>query len=198
MRAIGVRAIALCACAAAAGLLSGCVRPVSLSYTAPAGAVMASRPRIGSVVVADERGRPPHVVGAVMGPDGKPLKVLAVDPDTAKILGDIVYRALSARNELTPDGSGPYELQVEILALDGQQWAERQAEVDLVLRLVDRRTRREVYETRAYAEWRGDSYLAEDNQFLGSPAALAQTEAQALASALDRALDRTGFQIAMK
>jgi len=70
--------------------------------------------------------------------------------------------------------------------------------VDLVFRLVDRRTGREVYNTRAYAERRGDNYLAEDNQFLGSPASLAKMQARALAAAIDRTLDRTGFAMAMK
>lgn len=198
-----MRAIMICLCVAG---LAGCVRPVSLAYTPPAYPVMADRPLIGRILVADERGRTPAFVGAVMAPDGKPLKTLAVDPDAAHVVVEAFRRALAARNEFTRDGSGPYELQVEILTLDGQQWATRQAEVDLALRLVDRRTGREVYDTRAYAERRSgnypsnylSNYLAEDNQFLGSPWALARVEARTLASAIDRALDRTGFVLAMR
>ena len=193
-----MRSAQMSSCVAALALLSGCVRPVSLPYMPPPHPTTAAQPLIGAVVVIDERTGAPGMVGAVMGPDGKRLKTLAVAPDAANAVEDVLHKALLARNEITPDGSGPYALQVQILALDGQQWADRQAEVDLVLRLLNRRTGREVYVTRAYAERRGDNYLAEDNQFLGSPAALARVEAQTLASAIDRALDRTGFAVALK
>ena len=182
---------------AAVTVLAGCVRPVSLHYLAPQQNMVATRPLIGTVTVVDERGGAPAEIGAVMGPDGKPLKTLVVSHDIANVVGDIARHALFARNELTPNGSGPYELRIELLGLDAQQWADRQAQVDIVVSVVDRRTGRRVFVTRTYAEQRGDNYLAEDNQFLGSPAALSRDESETLARAIDSVLDHAALVIAM-
>lgn len=106
--------------------------------------------------------------------------------------------ALAARGELAPAGAGRYDLDVTILGLNAEQWAERQGHADLLVRLVDRTTGREAYSARTYTESRGDNYLAVDNFVFGSPSALGRVASSALDRAIDDTLDRSGFVLALR
>ncbi len=85
-----------------------------------------------------------------------------------------------------------------LLQLNAEQDAERQGEADMVVRLVDRATGREVYSTRTYAESRGDNYLAVDNDVFGSPAALTRVANAVLDRAITETVDKPGFRTALR
>ena len=184
---------------AAALLAAGCASRADLSYTPTRPLLAAPHPVIATVRVVDRRWvADPDYAGAVMGSYGRPFRRL----ETPKPLADEVARAfrnaLAARGDLAPAGLGRYDLDVTILHLDAEQWAERQGRADLLVRLVERATGRVVYSDRTYAESRGYNYLAIDNFELGSPAALDRVADAVLSRSIDRALGTIGFAVALR
>lgn len=155
-------------------------------------------PEIAQVVVIDARDVPDRYVGAVMGMNGKPLKTLRSPMPVAEAVAAAFRRALAARGEMAPPPAGRYDLDVMLLQLNAEQDAERQGEADMVVRLVDRATGREVYSTRTYAESRGDNYLAVDNDVFGSPAALTRVANAVLDRAITETVEKPGFRTALR
>jgi hypothetical protein len=176
--------------------VAGCQRAVELGYAAPPG-VLAEKLSIGQVAVLDERSIPPDKAGAVMGIDGRPLKVLTVAPDMADAVRRAFIAALAARHALAADpAQARYDLQVRLVELQGLQFVDRQAQVDIVVQLVDRANGREVYTGRIFAEQRGDDFLMLDYQFSAPPSALGVITERTLDEAIDHALDRAGLALA--
>ena len=99
---------------------------------------------------------------------------------------------------MAPPPKGRFDLEVQLLQLNAEQDAERQGEVDMVVRLVDRATGREVYSTRTYAESQGDNFLAIDNDLLGSPTALTRVANAVLNRAINETVDQSGFRTALR
>jgi hypothetical protein len=182
-------------------LLVACSTQAALTYAPRSSATAASgRPAVANIFVADERGffvdeRGQRVqdYAAVMGPDGRPLKRVASPTSVADDVAHAFRTALAARGELARTGRGRFDLHIAIVELAAEQYAERQGAVDLIVRLIDRKTGREAYSTRVYVESRGHNYLAEDNQFLGSPSALNRVASSDLDQAINEVLDRPGF-----
>jgi hypothetical protein len=175
-------------------LLAACTVHDPLTYAPPpTQTVVPHHPTIGDIIVADERGLPMQDYGAVMGPDGRPLKRVASPTSVADDVARAFRTALAARGELAAPGRGRFELHVAIVELGAEQYAERQGAVDLIIRLINRGNGREVYSTRVYAESRGHNFLAEDNQLLGSPSALSRVASSVLDQAVNQVLDRPGF-----
>jgi len=138
-------------------------------------------------------------VGAVMATDGRPQYLLTVAPDTASVVQRAFHDALAARGALAADPArARYDLAVRVIELHGLQYVTRQAEVDFVVQLVDRRTGREAYTGRIYAERRADDFLTLRYQLLGSPTALGAVTGETLTDAIDRALDRAGLALAAR
>lgn len=173
---------------------AGCATQTDLAPDA----VRAATPLIAEVRVLDHRAQWPKQLATVDGPDGKPLKYAFVLPSVADGVNDAVRAALSARNELAPPGEGRYDMEVTIVDLAAEQVVERQAQADLLIRVVDRRTHRTAYSTRVATDLRGGNYLAQDNALFGDTAPLAQDARAALANAIDRTLDRGGFLLALR
>jgi hypothetical protein len=191
MRGLTLGLLALCA--------GGCVRPVDLAYAPTETPARAPYAAIGRVVVEDQRDTAANKVGMVMAPDGKALRVLTVSPDAATVVRDAFRAALAARGALAADGApARYDVFVTLLDLRGEQWAVRQAAVDMIVRVRDRVTGRAVYTTRATADLRGDRYVRLDDGFFGYAPPLAGVESATLSRAIDRVLDRTGFFVALR
>jgi len=179
-------------------VLAGCQRPIDLTYQPPAQPVRDPL-GIGRVIVTDERGPTADTVGAVMATDGKPQYLLTVAPDTASVVQRAFHDALAARGALAADPArARYDLAVRVIELHGLQYVTRQAEVDFVIQLIDRRNGREVYTGRVYTEQRADDYMTLRSQLLGSPTALAAVTGQTLSAAIDRALDHDGLALAAR
>lgn len=177
-------------------LLAACTTQEALTYAPPSSASAAhGRPAIADLFVADERGMPMQDYAAVMGPDGRPLKRVASPTSVANDVAHAFRTALAARGELAPPGRGRFDLYIAVVELAAEQYAERQGAVDLIIRLVDRKTGHEAYSTRIYVESRGHNFLAEDNQFLGSPSALNRVASSDLDQAINEVLDRPGFTL---
>ncbi len=181
-----------------AGLAAGCTARSDLAYAPPASPPGFADPVVAEVHVVDQRGVAPRSVGAVMGIDGTPLKRLETDQPTAEVVARAFGEALAARGDLAPPGGGRFDLYVTILALGGEQWAERHGEADLQVRLVDRETGREVWSARTGVLSRGDNYLAVDNFEFGSPAALGKVTDGVLNRAINDTLGQGGFALALR
>jgi hypothetical protein len=177
---------------------AGCVAPAELTYEQRPQAAVVPLPEIAQVVVIDARDVPDRYVGAVMGMNGKPLKTLRSPMPVAEAVAAAFRRALATRGDMAPPPAGRYDLEVMLLQLNAEQDAERQGEADMVVRLVDRATGREVYSTRTYAESRGDNYLAVDNDVFGSPAALTRVANAVLDRAITETVDKPGFRTALR
>jgi hypothetical protein len=219
-RPVSPRGVIRAAALAPLLMAAACAAPATLAYQAPATVNRSWTSPIAGVVVVDERGVPDAFIGAVMGPDGKPLKRLItatpVGDEVAGAFGD----ALVARGAMQPppgsatgsDAStaaaptpvlpsverAPFELHVMLLQINAEQNAERQGGVDMVIRLVERTSGREVYSRRIYLESRGTNYLAVDSGVFGSPAALNRIANGLLSQAIDTTLDSAGFRRALR
>ena len=177
-------------------LLAACTTREALTYAPPPSASAAhGPPAIADIFVADERGLPMQDYAAVMGPDGRPLKRVESPTSVANDVARAFRTALAARGELALPGHGRFDLRITIVEFVAEQYAVRQGAVDLIIRLIDRKTGREAYSTRLYAESRGHNFLAEDNQFLGSPSALNRVASADLDRAVNEVLDRPGFTL---
>ena len=194
-----MRIVTLLLAPALALTAAACTSRADLAYAPPATRPALAHPVIAAVHVADERGAAdPRNAGAVIGSDGKPLKRLETPGTVADAVAQAFHDALALRGDLAPAGRGRYDLDVSILALSGEQWAERRGAADLLVRLIDRTTGREAYSARTGDESWGDNFLAMDNFELGSPAELSRVADAALNRAINFSLDRTGFLLALR
>jgi hypothetical protein len=180
-------------------LCAGCADgQADLRYAAPPAPIQAPLPLVADVRVDDRRVGDPALLATVAGFDDLPLKREYAAPSVAEATAAAFRSALAARGALAPPGDGLYDLDVTLLQLGAEQHAVRQASVDMLLALVDRRNGRVAWSTRVYAEERGDDWLAYDNLLFGSPEALGALANLVLDRAIDRSLDRSGFILALR
>ncbi len=176
-------------------LLTACSQQVVLNYM-PSSLPFHIRARstIAQVSVRDQRNEPdPTWIGAIRGGYGNPLKVLHLSQPLAVTVGDAFRNALRARGLLAVDNQAPYDVSVSIVKFESTQMVRREAEVDLVIDVIDRATGGSNYHDEVTVDLVTGSILAIDTGILASPSDLQVVAQNALNQAIDQLLEKPGF-----
>ncbi|MXP64238.1 hypothetical protein E0493_12875 [Roseomonas sp. M0104] len=176
----------------------------SLPYTpasAPAAPAMA-RPVVLVTQVTDRRadGREdPNWIGTIRGGFGNPIKRLEAPVPLAEVVRKAFADALLARGLLAPDAStARYHLAVEILALNADQLARREATAEFRVTLRPASGGAPVLMDQERANRVGGSVITLSAGVFGSIDELRQIAQQAMSEAIDRLLDKPSFAAALR
>lgn len=170
-------------------------RVVELTYAVPASAVP-GEPSIALGDVTDGREHDRTWLGAIRGGFGNPLKVLHTQGPVSDVVGAAVRDGLAARNLGAGDGAR-YRLNVHVVQFDCNQYARREAHIELQLRLVDAATGALVHEQSADVDQVEGSVLSLATGIFASPEQLRALANAVLQSAVDQALDNADFRAAL-
>jgi len=167
---------------------------VALTYAAPANA-QAGEPSVALGAITDGREHAVNWLGAIRGGYGNPLKVLVTEGPVADAVGESVGAGLAARNLATADGAR-FRLDVHIVQFDCNQYARKEAHIELTARLFDTATGAVVYERNTRVDRVEGSVLSLRTGIFASHEELRALANAALQEAVDSALDEPGLRAA--
>lgn len=168
---------------------------VQLTYAAPAG-VTPGEPSIALGDVTDGREHERTWLGAIRWGFGNAAKVLHTQVPVSDVVGAAVRDGLAARN-LTAGQAPRYRLNVHVAQFDCNQYARREAHIQLQLRLVDAVSGALVHEHNVNVEQVEGSMLNLGTGMFASPEQLRALANTVLQSAVDQALDNAEFRAAL-
>lgn len=168
---------------------------VELSYVAPAD-VRQGEPSFVLGAVTDGREHGPNWLGAIRGGYGNPLKVLLTDGPVSQAVAAAVRDGLGARNLVAGDGAR-FRLDVHVVQFDCNQYARKEAHIELALRLIDQATDAAAYEHNTRVDRVEGSVLSLRTGIFASTEELRALANAALQEAVDRALDDPGLIAAL-
>jgi uncharacterized lipoprotein YajG len=190
------RATALLCCI----VLGACgTTSVGLKYAPPATvskAASSAKPVLVGTFT-DSRGEPANWLGAIRGGFGNPLKNLESDKPVSEIVGAAFVDALRARGVVVDQGPTTARLTGTIKQLDCNQYARREANAELEVRVVA--AGGEVRFTKTYSTTRVDgSLLTLSTGVFASVEDLRVTLEATLREVVDKALDDTELRAALQ
>jgi hypothetical protein len=171
---------------------------VGLAYKAEAGArpVVAPSARVAVGDFADNRHEPSHWIGAIRGGYGNPLKTLETDKSVSELVKDAFRQALTARGLYSDDGQ--FVLSGWIDKLDGDQYARKEATVQLHVAIIDRQTHREILNRPASSNQIEGSLVTMKAGIFGSVDELQSLIERVLSGAIDGFVDNSVFREAIQ
>jgi hypothetical protein len=180
-------------------LSSACVtRTVTLSYAHSTNATPAVTPssRVAVGDFTDNRHEPDRWIGAIRGGYGNPLKKLETDKPVSQLVKDAVRQALTVRGLY--DENGSIVLSGWIDKLDGDQYARKEATVQLQMALTDRVTQRELLRRPASANQVEGSAVTMKSGVFGSVDVLRSLIERVMSTAIDSFVDSSAFHDALR
>jgi len=187
---------------AALVLLAGCgttTSPMPYSPVSRPPPLSGARPVVAVTEVQDARegGREdPNWVGTIRGGYGNPLKRLETPGTVADTVAQAFRDALAARGLAAAPG-GTYDLRVTIVRFDASQYVRREATAEFRVTLVERATGRQVWSETGRSRVVDGSLLAVTGIFADIED-LRRTALQAMAEAIDDALNKPGLVAAIR
>jgi hypothetical protein len=79
----------------------------------------------------DARGEPSHWIGAIRGGFGNPIKVIETDAPVSTVVANVFAAGLLERKALAKAGESGYEIRGSVKRFDCDQYARREATVEL-------------------------------------------------------------------
>ncbi|MDJ0389543.1 hypothetical protein QMO56_15605 [Roseomonas sp. E05] len=186
------------------GLAACSTTQASLPYTpaSPPAAPAAARPVVAVAQVTDRREdghEDPNWIGTIRGGFGNPIKRLEAPVPVTEVVRKAFADALLARGLLVPDiATARYNLTVEILALNADQLARREATAEFRITLRPADGGAPVLVDQERANRVGGSVITLSAGVFGSVEDLRQIAQQTMSEAIDRLLDKPGFIAALR
>ncbi len=182
--------------AATAALCSfGCTtNTVTLSYVGAGTAKPAVAPAVHVSVgdFSDNRHEPSQWIGAIRGGYGNPLKKLETDKPVAELVKEAFRQALIARGLYASDGQVVVSGWID--RLDGDQYARKEATVQLHVSVADRTTKREILSRPASSNQVEGSMVTMKAGVFGSVEVLRSLIERVLSNAVDSFVDNSAFR----
>lgn len=179
-----------------AALSSGCsTHTVGLAYRpAVAPTPAASKPSVTVSVgdFTDNRHEPSHWIGAIRGGYGNALKTLETDKPVSELVKEAFKQALVARSIYSD--AGQVVLSGWIDKLDGDQYARKEATVQLRVIVADRQARRELLNRPASANKIEGSAMTIRSGVFGSVEELQSLIERVLSQTVDEFVDSSAFR----
>ncbi len=168
---------------------------VGLSYrpaVAPTAATSKPSVQVAMGDFTDNRHEPSHWIGAIRGGYGNPLKTLETDKPVSELVKEAFRQALVARS-LYSD-AGQVILSGWIDKLDGDQYARKEATVQLHVVVTDRQSRRELLNRPASANKIEGSLVTMRSGLFGSVEELQSLIEKTLSQTVDEFVDSSAFR----
>ncbi len=191
--------------AARACLVACCLSPagcgatdVALRYQPSAVVVPAvGAPVIGAVMATDDRHEDGHYLGTIRGGYGNPVKTIRTSGLTSVEAANAFRDALAARSLLGSPDAAPDTFLINIVRMDVNQVARREAHVELRVAVVDA-ANVPLYQDSVRTEQVNGSLLSLNTGIFGDTEALRALLSRTLNEAVDQALDKPGFREAVR
>jgi len=167
---------------------------VALTYAAPANASV-GEPSVALGTISDGREHAANWLGAIRGGYGNPLKVLITQGSVADTVGQAIGAGLAARN-LAAEGAR-FRLDIHIQQFDCNQYARKEAHIELIARLIDVASGATVYERNTRVDRVEGSVLSLRTGIFASHEELRALANAAMQEAVDTALDEPGLRAAL-
>lgn len=190
---------ALLLVALAALLSAACsTNSVGLSYvpSSPPQAVPGAKARVSVGDFTDDRGEPARWLGAIRGGFGNPVKTLESADPVSEVVEEAFRQALIARGFHAQNGR--FVLSGSIGRLDGDQYARKEANVELEVVLTDRQTGREILRRPASANEVAGSAMTLKTGVFASVEDLRVVIERALSDSVEAFVDSSAFRDAVK
>ncbi|MBR0641370.1 YajG family lipoprotein [Plastoroseomonas hellenica] len=149
---------------------------------------------VGQVTVSRRTGREdPMWIGTIRGGYGNPIKALEADVPVDQVVARALREGMRARGLLATSGTAPQRrLNVDVAQFDANQFARREATVELRVSVQDVASGQQLWADTVRAFRMGGSLLSASG-VLGSVDELHALATSVLAEAVDRTLDNPGF-----
>jgi len=168
---------------------------IALPYVAPADAQQ-GEPAVALGTITDGREHDANWLGAIRGGYGNPLKVLITEGSVADAVGQAVGAGLAARNLAAADGAR-FRLDIHVVQFDCNQYARKEAHIEIIARLVDAARGDVVYERNTRVDRVEGSVLSLRTGIFASHEELRALANSAMQEAVDTALDEPGLRAAL-
>jgi uncharacterized lipoprotein YajG len=172
---------------------------VNVPYTANPSIVLATKAKsvVAMGTIADNRKNGPNWLGAIRGGFGNPLKTLETEKPVAEVVKTALEDGLSSVHLLTTHNP-KYTLNVDLIRFNCNQYARREAHIDMTVSLVENSSGQTVYTKKIKADKVTGSIITFDAGLFASVDDLRQVANDVLQNAVDQLLSDSAFSAALQ